>query len=132
MVKYKPKTTQPTSMYRSLDTDRLGSSIPDGCRRLGLRTWRWKRSRSTIATLVSGVPVNQSKAHEETSRAPGLPRFIRRAVQLPKPADIRGRGDQPPAISGIDLQFVDAAVRAQDDFYAHVDGKWLQATAIGG
>ena len=37
---------------------------------------------------------------------------------------------QPPAISGIDLQFVDAAVRAQDDFYAHVDGKWLQATAI--
>ncbi len=32
--------------------------------------------------------------------------------------------------SGIDLQYVDPGVRAQDDFYRHVNGKWLAATAI--
>ena len=32
--------------------------------------------------------------------------------------------------SGIDLQNVDSAVRPQDDFYAYVNGKWLQKTDI--
>jgi putative endopeptidase len=36
----------------------------------------------------------------------------------------------PPLISGIDLQFIDASIRAQDDFYRHVNGKWLAATQI--
>ena len=32
----------------------------------------------------------------------------------------------PPAlISGIDLQYIDAGVRPQDDFYKHINGKWL-------
>ena len=32
----------------------------------------------------------------------------------------------PPAlISGIDLQYIDANVRPQDDFYKHINGKWL-------
>jgi putative endopeptidase len=40
---------------------------------------------------------------------------------------------QPPAptlISGIDMQYVDPAVRAQDDFYRHVNGKWLATVEI--
>ncbi len=33
-------------------------------------------------------------------------------------------------ISGIDLQYVDNSVRAQDDFFKHVSGKWLTTTEI--
>jgi putative endopeptidase len=37
----------------------------------------------------------------------------------------------PPVLkSGIDLQYTDASVRAQDDFFQHQNGKWLAATAI--
>jgi predicted metalloendopeptidase len=40
---------------------------------------------------------------------------------------------QPAAtgpISGIDTQFIDSSVRPQDDFFAHLNGKWLKATEI--
>ena len=33
-------------------------------------------------------------------------------------------------ISGIDVQYIDPAVRAQDDFFVHLNGKWLKATDI--
>jgi putative endopeptidase len=36
---------------------------------------------------------------------------------------------EPPA-SGIDRQYIDDSVRAQDDFYRHVNGKWLASTEI--
>jgi putative endopeptidase len=32
--------------------------------------------------------------------------------------------------SGIDIQFFDTSVRAQDDFYQYVNGKWLATTDI--
>jgi putative endopeptidase len=32
--------------------------------------------------------------------------------------------------SGIDIQYVDEATRAQDDFYRHLNGKWLDTTEI--
>ncbi len=35
-----------------------------------------------------------------------------------------------PAKSGIDEQYVDANVRAQDNFYRHVNGKWLDTVEI--
>ena len=40
--------------------------------------------------------------------------------------------DAAPAAlgSGIDLQFFDNSVRAQDDFYRHVNGTWLNSTEI--
>jgi putative endopeptidase len=48
-------------------------------------------------------------------------------VAAPKPA----APPAPPApTSGIDLQYVDASVRAQDDFYRHVNGKWLDTFEI--
>jgi putative endopeptidase len=38
---------------------------------------------------------------------------------------------QPSApISGIDTQFIDASVRPQDDFFTHLNGKWLKTTDI--
>jgi putative endopeptidase len=33
-------------------------------------------------------------------------------------------------VSGIDTQYIDDAVRAQDDFYRHVNGKWLVSVEI--
>ncbi|MES3024114.1 MAG: M13-type metalloendopeptidase [Pseudomonadota bacterium] len=33
-------------------------------------------------------------------------------------------------ISGIDTKYIDASVRAQDDFFAHVNGNWLKTTEI--
>ncbi|MDB5985702.1 MAG: pepO [Nevskia sp.] len=37
----------------------------------------------------------------------------------------------PPALlSGIETQYADDSVRIQDDFYKHVNGKWLAATEI--
>src|SRR5579864_117537 len=32
--------------------------------------------------------------------------------------------------SGIDMQYVDGSVRAQDDLYTHVNGKWLETAVI--
>lgn len=37
---------------------------------------------------------------------------------------------QPALNSGLDPANIDAAVRAQDDFYRHVNGKWLDRTTI--
>jgi putative endopeptidase len=36
----------------------------------------------------------------------------------------------PALLSGIDVQYIDDGVRAQDDFYKHVNGKWLASTEI--
>ncbi len=33
-------------------------------------------------------------------------------------------------ISGIDTQYIDTSVRPQDDFFTHLNGKWLKATEI--
>ena len=33
-------------------------------------------------------------------------------------------------VSGIDTQYIDGSVRAQDDFYRHVNGKWLDTIQI--
>ncbi len=49
------------------------------------------------------------------------------ALALTMAAVVRGA---PAPNSGIDLQYVDPGVRAQDDFYRHVNGKWLATTVI--
>jgi predicted metalloendopeptidase len=36
----------------------------------------------------------------------------------------------PSLLSGIDSQYIDDTVRVQDDFYRHVNGKWLASTEI--
>jgi putative endopeptidase len=35
-----------------------------------------------------------------------------------------------PLTSGIDIQYFDPSVRSQDDFYKHINGKWLAETEI--
>jgi putative endopeptidase len=35
-----------------------------------------------------------------------------------------------PLLSGIEIQYLDASVRPQDDFYKHINGKWLADTEI--
>ena len=51
------------------------------------------------------------------SKAPEVPR------QAAAPA-------VPALISGIDVQYVDDSVRPQDDFFKHINGKWLATTEI--
>ncbi|MDC8757700.1 M13 family metallopeptidase [Janthinobacterium fluminis] len=36
----------------------------------------------------------------------------------------------PQLRSGIDVQFIDAGVRAQDDFFSHLNGQWLKTAEI--
>src|SRR5580698_7267314 len=36
----------------------------------------------------------------------------------------------PPLVSGIDIQYFDPSVRPQEDFYKHINGKWLAETEI--
>ena len=36
----------------------------------------------------------------------------------------------PPLMSGIDIQYFDPSVRPQEDFYKHINGKWLAETEI--
>ena len=48
--------------------------------------------------------------------------------EVPKPTAIAPA--VPVLVSGIDMQYVDDSVRSQDDFYKHVNGKWLATTEI--
>ncbi len=38
--------------------------------------------------------------------------------------------DPAAPISGVEVQYVDAKVRAQDDFFLHLNGQWLKSTEI--
>jgi predicted metalloendopeptidase len=63
--------------------------------------------RTLLSTLIIGLLATQAGAHEgdhsATAAAP---------------------------ISGIDTQYIDSSVRAQDDFFTHLNGGWLKATKI--
>jgi putative endopeptidase len=49
------------------------------------------------------------------------------AADTPSPA---ATGSPAGLISGIDTQFIDPAVRVQDDFFMHLNGKWIKSTEI--
>jgi putative endopeptidase len=51
------------------------------------------------------------------------------SAATPAPAPAATPEPAPPK-SGLDLAYVDDGVRAQDDFYRHVNGKWLDTTEI--
>jgi len=63
--------------------------------------------RTLLSTLVIGLMATQAYAHEGDHPAPSS-----------------------APISGIDTQYIDAGVRAQDDFFTHLNGGWLKATKI--
>src|SRR5271155_3998579 len=48
--------------------------------------------------------------------------------EVPKPAAVVP--PVPALVSGIDMQYIDDSVRPQDDFYRHVNGKWLATIEI--
>ncbi len=47
-----------------------------------------------------------------------------------KAPEVSPQSTAPPLVSGIDVQYIDDGVRPQDDFYKHVNGKWLATTEI--
>jgi predicted metalloendopeptidase len=66
---------------------------------------------SLLAACSSPPPPEKTQAPPAAAAAP-----------TPAPA--------PALKSGIDVQYVDNTVRVQDDFYQHVNGKWLASTEI--
>jgi putative endopeptidase len=62
-----------------------------------------------------------------------LKRYLLSTLTLSLMAAFAGAADgvAPSApISGIDTAFIDPTVRAQDDFFAHLNGQWLKTTTI--
>ncbi|MEN3278606.1 MAG: putative endopeptidase [Massilia sp.] len=57
-----------------------------------------------------------------------LATFAHAADTAPHAAKTVAVANQP--ISGIDTQYIDPSVRPQDDFFTHLNGKWLKATEI--
>jgi putative endopeptidase len=52
------------------------------------------------------------------------------AQQAAQPAPAAAAAPVAAPVSGIDLQYLDPAVRPQDDFFNYVSGKWVKATEI--
>ena len=53
--------------------------------------------------------------------------------QQPEKSQVpNARSSSPPRslVSGIDMQSIDTSIRAQDDFYRHVNGRWLTTVEI--
>ncbi|MFM9435756.1 putative endopeptidase [Janthinobacterium sp. CG_23.3] len=66
-----------------------------------------------------------------------MKRYLLSALTLTLLASLSHAADtaqsQPAAAaprSGVDVQYIDAGVRAQDDFFAHLNGQWLKTTEI--
>ncbi|MDR3419541.1 MAG: M13 family metallopeptidase [Nevskia sp.] len=53
-----------------------------------------------------------------------------KSAEAPKAAPAPAAPPPPAPVSGIDTQYFDDGVRAQDDFYKHVNGKWLATIDI--
>ena len=52
--------------------------------------------------------------------------FLSLAVVTVSAADLPSSGTPPHSATGIDLPYMDKAIRAQDDFFKYVNGKWLE------
>jgi putative endopeptidase len=76
--------------------------------------------RTAITLACAGWLIACSQAPEAPKQAVA-PAAAPASIASPAP---------PPLVSGIDLQYVDANVRAQDDFYRHLNGKWLDTFEI--
>jgi putative endopeptidase len=80
--------------------------------------------------LLSSLALSLLAAH--ASAVPQAPAAAAPAAAAPAAAATAANtmaGSTAP-VSGIDVQYVDPAVRAQDDFFSHQNGKWLATTEI--
>jgi putative endopeptidase len=57
-------------------------------------------------------------------------RFLLSSIALSLAAAFAQAAEPAAPASGIDTQYIDAGVRAQDDFYLHLNGNWLKTTQI--
>ena len=55
---------------------------------------------------------------------------VAKSVVAKNPAAASASAAKAALVSGIAVEYVDPAVRAQDDFFNHLNGKWLAATEI--
>lgn len=74
--------------------------------------------RTLLSTLVLGLLANLSYAAEPFKAAAAIT------------AAATSASAKSALMSGIETQHGDEAVRAQDDFFRHVNGKWLKTTEI--
>ena len=92
-----------------------------------------------------GKKLNRTTGSAPQSRHRATPRFLQRrvvaAIGLALVAGLGQAADKPAAkatmansatslSSGIGMRNIDTSVRAQDDFYEHVNGKWLKGVEI--
>ncbi|PWF55162.1 M13 family metallopeptidase [Massilia glaciei] len=47
-----------------------------------------------------------------------------------EPAEAPAKAQAPTRVSGIAVEYIDPSVRAQDDFFTYLNGKWLKSTEI--
>jgi putative endopeptidase len=76
-----------------------------------------------------GYPPLPLPPHKDTA----LKRYLLSTLTLSLIAAFAGAADVAKPvnpISGIDLQYIDPAVRAQDDFFTYLNGQWLKTTEI--
>jgi putative endopeptidase len=61
-----------------------------------------------------------------------LKSYLLSTLALSVAAACASAADNAPvaALSGIDTRYIDSSVRAQDDFFAYLNGKWLKTTEI--
>ena len=61
-----------------------------------------------------------------------MKRYLLSTLTLTLITAFAGAADTPPkaALAGIDSHYFDPAVRIQDDFFDHLNGKWLKSTEI--
>src|SRR6185437_7918717 len=62
--------------------------------------------------------------------ATALAACVLAACATPATAPVAGTSAPSGLASGVDKSNIDAAVRAQDDLYGHVDGGWVKRTEI--
>jgi predicted metalloendopeptidase len=79
-----------------------------------------KRTALALACATLLAACSQAPEAPKQAAAPVAP------VASPAPV----AAPAAPLSSGIDLQYVDDSVRAQDDFYRHLNGKWLDTFEI--
>ena len=80
-----------------------------------------KRTALAVACATLLAACSQAPEAPKQAAAPVAPPAAAAPVAAPAP---------PALSSGIELQYVDASVRAQDDFYRHLNGKWLDTFEI--
>ncbi len=83
-------------------------------------------------SLLTALVTALAQAAEPSLAGPGLagPNLAEPNPAGPNPTDTPAPAESAPPRSGIEVQYIDPGVRPQDDFFAHMNGAWLKATAI--